>query len=92
MYRGVNQLKVDGKGRIALPTRYREELIERCDGAMVVTISNNKDQCLWMYPLDAWEPVEKEIVGLSSFVRRYFTIYKLTASRTRTIKMRPIGK
>jgi MraZ protein len=61
MYRGVTQLKVDGKGRMALPTRYREELLERCGGSLVVTVSTTADHCLWMYPLDEWERVEKQI-------------------------------
>ena len=81
MYRGVNQLKVDGKGRMALPTRYREELHERCGSSMVVTVNNTSDHCLWMYPLDEWEQVEKKINNLSSFnpqhvrLKRFFVGY-----------------
>lgn len=81
MYRGVNQLKVDGKGRMALPTRYREELVERCGGSLVVTVNTTSDHCLWMYPLDEWENVEKQVNQLPSLnpkhikFKRYFLGY-----------------
>ncbi|MEE9447948.1 MAG: division/cell wall cluster transcriptional repressor MraZ [Arenicellales bacterium] len=81
MYRGANQLKVDGKGRVALPTRCRSELTERCGGSMVITVNNTKEHCLWMYPLDEWEKVEKKINDLPSFqpeharLKRFFVGY-----------------
>lgn len=63
MARGVNNVNLDAKGRLAVPTRYREELSRLCDGKMVVTISP-QDRCLWMYPLDEWENVERKLVSL----------------------------
>jgi MraZ protein len=90
MYRGANQLKVDGKGRMALPTRYHEELAERCDGSMVVTVNGTADNCLWLYPLDVWEQVEKQVNKLSSMkpehvkFKRFFVGYAADVEMDKT--------
>lgn len=67
MIRGANSLNLDGKGRLAIPSRYRDALSERCDGKMVVTVNNTKEHCLWLYPMDEWVEVEQKIVSLPSF-------------------------
>ena len=38
MFRGVNNISLDAKGRLAIPVRYRERLSQYCAGEMVVTI------------------------------------------------------
>ena len=65
MLRGVNQLTLDSKGRLAIPTRYREALARQCSGQMVVTI--DRDHCLLLYPLPDWEEIERKLVRLPSF-------------------------
>lgn len=65
MFRGVNTLNLDAKGRLAIPTRYREGLQRQSDGKMVVTI-NNVERCLWLYPLADWEEIERKLVNLPS--------------------------
>ncbi len=62
MYRGGNTINLDAKGRMALPTRYRESLREECDGQLVLTI--HRDGCLLMYPLPQWEELEHQLVRL----------------------------
>ena len=70
MFRGATALNLDAKGRLAIPGRYRDELAERCDGQMVVTVNNTKERCLWMYPLDEWTRVEAKVVALPDFDRQ----------------------
>ncbi|MDA9981906.1 division/cell wall cluster transcriptional repressor MraZ [Gammaproteobacteria bacterium] len=65
MFRGVNSLSLDVKGRLAIPTRYRDGLLRQSDGKMVVTI-NNAERCLWLYPLADWEEIERKLVSLPS--------------------------
>jgi MraZ protein len=62
MFRGANKLTLDAKGRLVMPTRYRERLQERCGGHMVVTV--DKDQCLLIYPLPDWEDIERKLTKL----------------------------
>ena len=54
---------MDAKGRLAVPTRYRERLVEGCGGKLVVTISL-MDRCLTVYPFPDWQRVEDEIKAL----------------------------
>ena len=49
VFRGATKVTLDAKGRMVMPTRYRERLAERGDARLVVTI--DRDQCLLIYPL-----------------------------------------
>jgi MraZ protein len=64
MFRGSNKLTLDAKGRMVMPTRYRERLQELCGGKLVVTV--DKDQCLLIYPLPDWEELARKLMRLSS--------------------------
>ena len=65
MFRGVAQLNLDSKGRLAVPARPRDALLQRCNGHLVLTADS--DRCLLIYPLPDWEPIERKLMGLSSF-------------------------
>ena len=65
-FRGVSNLSLDAKGRIVLPARYRERLVESCQGQLVVTIDTDQP-CLLIYPLPEWELIEEKIEALPSF-------------------------
>lgn len=65
MFRGVNSVSLDSKGRVAIPTRYREALMAQCEGHMVLTV--DPDHCLLLYPLPAWEEIEFKLNRLPSF-------------------------
>lgn len=56
---------MDAKGRFALPARQRERLHALCGGQLVATIDVHSD-CLRMYPLPAWEQLEKTLQALPS--------------------------
>ena len=65
MFRGVNSLTLDSKGRLAIPTRYRDTLTRVCNGQLVLTV--DRDHCLLLYPLPEWEEIEHKLVKLPSF-------------------------
>ncbi|MHB8255772.1 MAG: division/cell wall cluster transcriptional repressor MraZ [Acidiferrobacterales bacterium] len=65
MLRGLNELNLDSKGRLAIPTRYRDTLDRHCEGRMVVTV--DRDRCLLLYPLPDWEEIERKLVKLPSY-------------------------
>ena len=65
-FRGVSNLSLDAKGRIVLPARYRERLVEISDSQLVVTIDTDQP-CLLIYPLNEWELIEEKIEALPSF-------------------------
>ncbi len=65
-FRGVSNLSLDAKGRIVLPARYREHLIEICNSQLVITIDTDQP-CLLLYPINEWELIEEKIEALPSF-------------------------
>ena len=38
MFRGATAVNLDSKGRVAIPTRYRSEILEKNQGQMVCTV------------------------------------------------------
>lgn len=66
MFRGLSSLSIDSKGRVAVPSRYRERLAGLAEGAVVVTLSP-LDRSLWLYPLPEWELIETKLASLSDF-------------------------
>ena len=66
LFRGVNAINLDAKGRLAIPTRYRQVLRDRYDGCLVATI-DTEESCLLIYPIDEWEIIQKKIEVLPSF-------------------------
>ena len=65
-FRGVSNLSLDAKGRIVLPARYRERLVEISNSQLVVTIDTDQP-CLLIYPLNEWELIEEKIEALPIF-------------------------
>ena len=65
MFRGVNPINLDAKGRMAIPARYREQITGCCDGSLVATI-DTEERCLLLYPLPEWEEIQKKIEALPS--------------------------
>ena len=66
MFRGASAVNLDTKGRIAIPTRYRPEILETNQGKMVCTV-DIRQPCLLLYPLDQWEIIEQKLSKLSNF-------------------------
>ena len=66
MFRGAAAVNLDSKGRVAIPTRYRAEIIEKNQGQMVCTV-DIRQPCLLLYPLDEWEKIEQKLLALSNF-------------------------
>ena len=67
MFRGASSVNLDAKGRMGIPSRFRDVLSKRCDGRLVLTVNHTREQCLWLYPLDEWDNVERQVANLPSF-------------------------
>lgn len=75
MFRGATKVTLDAKGRLAIPTRYRERIAARCDGQLVATV--DKDYCLLIYPLPDWEELERKLVRLPSLHKQSRRLQRL---------------
>ena len=52
---------MDAKGRLAVPTRHREQLQELCAGQLTVT--KHPEGCLMVFPRPAWETFRDRIAA-----------------------------
>ena len=68
MFRGINPLTLDAKGRLAIPTKYRERLQAESSGRLVVTV--DRERCLLLYTLPEWEEIERRLMRLPTLNRK----------------------
>jgi MraZ protein len=66
VFRGVSEISLDAKGRMAMPARYRDLLTEKYAGRLVATVDFT-GKCLLLYPIDGWEVIQQKLESLSSF-------------------------
>jgi MraZ protein len=66
VFRGFNKISIDSKGRLAVPSRYRDLIAVQAENNLVITL-NPLDRSLWLYPLPEWELIEDKLATLSDF-------------------------
>ena len=71
MFTGSYEHTVDAKGRLIVPSKFREELGEK----FIITFG--LDGCLYMYPMNKWEEFVTQLSALpggrqSRELQRYF--------------------
>lgn len=69
MFRGQSTISVDAKGRLAVPTRFRELVATLPSQELVITL-NPWDLALWLYPVAEWLIIETKLAALSDFDRQ----------------------
>ena len=89
--RGVSALNLDSKGRLAIPTKYRESLAQLCEGQMILTVADH-DHCLWLYPLPEWEEIERRLVKLPSLHRQTLRLKRLLIGHATEMELDSNGR
>ena len=73
MFRGIQSVNMDAKGRLQVPARFRDALQALCDGRLVLT-RDTEEQCLLLYPEPTWsgdiEPKLEALPSLNPAARR----------------------
>jgi len=64
MFQGETAITIDDKGRLAIPTAYRDPVARLCGNRLVVTYNPYEHGCLWLYPEKAWEAVRDQVNAL----------------------------
>lgn len=90
LFRGVNTLNLDAKGRIAMPMRYRQRLADGCNGQLVITV--DRDRCLLIYPLPEWELIERKLVKLPSFNKQARRLQRLLIGHATEVELDSAGR
>ncbi len=66
MFQGETAITIDDKGRLAVPTAYRELIQSACQNRLVLTYNPFEHGCLWLFPLPEWEKVRDQVNALPS--------------------------
>ncbi|MDW2980385.1 MAG: division/cell wall cluster transcriptional repressor MraZ [Rhodanobacter sp.] len=65
MFQGETAITIDDKGRLTIPTAYREQVAGECANRLVVTYNPFEPGCLWLFPHAEWEKVRDQVNGMS---------------------------
>ena len=90
LFRGVSELVVDAKGRIAVPARHRDGLAAGSNGHCVITADHGG--CLLLYPRQTWEPIQAQLMALSSFDDRIRSIQRLLVGHADDVEIDAAGR
>tara|TARA_R110000868_G_scaffold410505_4_gene698789 strand:+ start:18671 stop:19150 length:480 start_codon:yes stop_codon:yes gene_type:complete len=91
MFRGLNAINLDTKGRLTIPTRYRQSLQDICGGKLIITI-DTEQQCLLVYPTPSWLEIEKKVAALPSFHPTARRIQRLLIGHATEVEMDANGR
>jgi MraZ protein len=82
MFRGRYEHSIDGKGRLSIPSRFREALARRRQKVLILT---HFDSCVAAYPLDEWRQLEERIRKQSTLqkdIRAFLRLFYSGAMET----------
>jgi MraZ protein len=91
VFRGLSAVNLDVKGRLAIPMKYRQLLVNLCAGRLVATI-DTEERCLLIYPLDEWEVIQAKIEALPSFNPSARRIQRLLIGHATDIELDANGR
>ena len=64
MFQGETAITIDDKGRLAIPTSYRDLVARECGNRLVITYNPFESGCLYLYPQPVWERVRDQVNAL----------------------------
>jgi len=66
MFQGETAITIDEKGRMAVPTAYRELVARECGNRLVITYNPFDGGALYIYPYAAWEKLRERVNARAS--------------------------
>ena len=90
MFRGATSLNLDAKGRLAIPAKHRDALLNQGAGHLVLTAHPHR--CLLLYPQPAWEPIQAKMMALSSFDKQSSALQRLLVGFAEDIELDNSGR
>ena len=64
MFQGETAITIDDKGRLAIPTSYRDLVARECGNRLVITYNPFEPGSLYLYPQPVWEKVREQVNAL----------------------------
>ena len=91
MFKGIHNINLDGKGRLTIPTKYRNTITDQSNGSMVVTM-DTEEKCLLLYPSTIWATIEKKINDLPSFSKNHRRIQRILIGHAEDLDIDSAGR
>ena len=91
MFKGIHNINLDAKGRLTMPTKYRNTISDQSNGNMVVTI-DSEEKCLLLYPATIFSSIEKKINDLPSFTKNHRRIQRLIIGHAEDLELDSSGR
>ena len=93
VFRGVTQLALDAKGRLAIPGKHRDALAGSPDNARrALIVTADPSRCLLIYPRPTWEPIQARLMALSSFNEQIRGLQRLLVGHADEVDMDGAGR
>ncbi|MBS3803937.1 MAG: division/cell wall cluster transcriptional repressor MraZ [Oleiphilaceae bacterium] len=89
---GSHAINMDAKGRLAIPSRVREQLAQACGGRIVLTANADEERCLWVYPEPQWEVIQPQIEALPNMNRNVRRLQRLVLGYATPLELDPAGR
>ena len=90
MFRGASKVTLDAKGRLAIPTKYRERLQDQSGGRLVVTV--DRERCLLLYTLPEWEEIERRLMRLPTLNEQARRLQRLMVGHASDVELDGHGR
>ena len=88
-FRGIAQLVLDAKGRLAIPAKHRDAL---GDGRSRIVVTADPSRCLLLYPVSSWEPIQARLMNLSSFNEQTRSLQRLIVGHADDVDIDAAGR
>jgi MraZ protein len=80
MFQGETAITIDDKGRLAIPTSYRDLVARECGNRLVITYNPFEAGSVYLYPQAVWERVRDQVNALPR-----------TRKNSRTFQLKLVG-
>jgi MraZ protein len=90
MFFGTYNHSIDNKGRLSIPSRFRDVLREHYQSSRLVLAPY--EDCVFAYPVSEWEKVESEIKKLSHWNTHRLKFDRLFYSRMDSVEIDGQGR
>jgi len=63
VFQGTSAIALDAKGRITVPVRQRDLLLQACEGKL--TLTKHPEGYLWVLPRQLWETMRAKLIAMT---------------------------
>ncbi|PPK52283.1 division/cell wall cluster transcriptional repressor MraZ [Marinobacter persicus] len=89
---GSHAINMDAKGRLAIPAKVREKLVQLCGGRIVLTANADEDRCLLLYPEPEWELLLPKIKALPNMNKAVQRLHRLILGHAAEMELDSNGR